>query len=134
MKAASDSAEALSAPRGFRAHCCRLGSIPAYSDWRSQPHILLRRTLAVLFRSLDRLAQRRVYHLLARSARPLVTDHPLVVDHVERRRGGEVPLRRDRSRTGVAGIDKGPPGYVLLVHHVLELLHVEATDVDADEG
>src|SRR5262245_57865691 len=36
--------------------------------------------LAVLLRRLDQLLQRRVHDLLARSARPLVADDPLVVD------------------------------------------------------
>src|SRR5262249_15952833 len=80
------------------------------------------------------LVQRCVDDLLAGSARPLVTDDSFVVDHIEGWRGGQVPLRRDRSRTGIASIDKGSPGYLLLVHHFLELLRVEATDVDADEG
>src|SRR5262249_47237310 len=67
---------------------------------------LPRRMLATHFRLFHHLVQRCVDHLRARSARPLVTDHSLVVDHIERRRGGEVPLRRDRSRTGVASVDK----------------------------
>src|SRR5262249_14936870 len=111
----------------------------SFSRWFGANKLLLsletlpRRMLAVPFRNSDHLVQRCVYHLLARSARPLVTDHSLVVDYIERRRGGQVPPRRDRSRTGVASVDKGPPGYLLLVHHLLELLRVEATNVDADE-
>jgi len=89
---------------------------------------------SVLFRNFDQLVQRCVYYLLARSARPLVTDHAPVVDHIKRRRGGEVPLRCNWPRTRVARIDKGPPVDLLLLHDLLELLRLEAADVDADEG
>ena len=89
---------------------------------------------SVLFRNFDQLVQRCVYYLLARSARPLVTDHAPVVDHIKRRRGGQIPLRRDRPRPGVARIDKRPPGDPLLGRHLLELLRVEPADVNADEG
>src|SRR5262245_47037598 len=58
--------------------------------------------LAVLLRRLEQFLQRRVHDLRARSARPLVADGPLVIDQVERRCGGEVPLHGDRPRAGVA--------------------------------
>src|SRR5262249_61274049 len=90
--------------------------------------------LAVTVRNLDQLLERRVNYFLTRSTCPLVTDDSLVVDQIHRRRGGQVPLRRDRTCTGVAGVNKGSPGDLLLGRHLLELLRVEAADVDADEG
>src|SRR5262249_6337981 len=60
----------------------------------------------VRFRLLEHLLQGGVNRCLARDPCPLVTDPALVVDYVERRRGGEVPLRGDRSRACVTRVNK----------------------------
>src|SRR5262245_11889529 len=82
-------------------------AIPSY--FVTSPRLIL----AVPLRRLDQFIQRFVDDLLSRWACPLVTDHALVVDDVKRRRGGEVPLRCDRSRAGVARVDEGSPGYLV---------------------
>src|SRR5690349_16272994 len=81
---------------------------------------------------LHQLLQGRVDGLLARPTDPLVPDHPPGIEDVERRRVRQVPSARDRPRTGGALVRERPPGQLLLLHHVFEVLAV-APDVHADQ-
>ena len=76
---------------------------------------------------MDQLFQGRLERFLPGAADPLVTDDPLDIDDIVRRRTG-VPLRRDRSARN------GSPGHLLLFHYLFELFRLVADDVDADQG
>ena len=76
---------------------------------------------------MDQLLQGHLDRFLPGAADPLVTDDPLDIDDVVRRRAG-VPPRRDRLARN------GSPGHLLLLHHLFELFRLVADDVDADQG
>src|SRR5262245_50271268 len=87
------------------------------------------------FRLLDQLFQGLIQDLRAgRAAHPLVPDHALVIEDVERRQAGQVPPGYDGPLSQGAWVSKRPPGQLLLVHRLLQLLGVVAVDVDADQG
>ena len=88
-----------------------------------------RRLLPVPFRLQNQLLQGAVDGFGAGGAGPLVPDHSLMIDDVERRRGGRLPLVTDRPR-----VRKRSPGQLLRFYRLLELLDVVAIDVDADQG
>src|SRR5262249_19168817 len=85
------------------------------------------RLLRVVFRVVDQLLQGPVDRLLPGAADPLVTDDPLDIDDIVRRRAG-IPSRRDRSARN------GAPRHLVLVHHRFELFRLVADYVDADQG
>ncbi len=83
--------------------------------------------LRVVFRLVDQLLQGPVDRFLPGAADPLVTDDPLDIDDIVRRRTG-VPPGRDRLARD------GSPGHLLLSHYLFELFRLMADDVDADQG
>ena len=70
-----------------------------------------------------------VDHLLAGMADPLVSNYTLVIEHVERRRGGRVPFATDGAVVG-----KRSPVEFLLLHDFFQLFWFVRHDVDADQG
>ena len=70
----------------------------------------------------DQLVHRLVDDLVARTTEPLVADHALVVDEVDRRRAGQVPFTGDGAPARArARVGERPPDQVLLVHDLLEV-------------
>ena len=82
--------------------------------------------LRVFFSLVDQLLQGHLDRILPGAADPLVTDDPLDIDDIVRRRTG-VPPRRDRLARD------GSPGHFLLFHDLFELFRHMADDVDADQ-
>src|SRR5215831_7132674 len=84
---------------------------------------------------VDQLLHGVVNDHLAGAAEPLVTDHAFVVDEVNRRGAGQVPLLGDGTPPLARGrVAERPPGKVMLLHDLLEGCGVRFTDVDADPG
>ena len=76
-----------------------------------------------------------VDHLFAGAAEPLVADHALAVDQLQRRRADQVPLRTNRTHVGpVAVVGERAPVQFFFVHHALELFRIVPVRVDADDG
>ena len=76
---------------------------------------------------MDQLLQGHLDRFLPGATDALVTDDPLAIDDIVRRRAG-VPPRRDRLARD------GSPGHLLLFHHFFELFRLVADDVNADQG
>src|SRR5262245_43911052 len=85
--------------------------------------------LAVPLHVFDQLLQSRVEDRLARAPRPLVPDHPLVIEDIEGRRAAQIPLMSNGLRFG-----KGSPVHFLLVHHLFEFFRAVRVNIDADQG
>src|SRR5262249_62151081 len=83
----------------------------------------------------DQLFHGVVNDLLAGAAEPFVTDHTFVVEEVNRRRAGQVPLLGDATRSRARRrVAERPPGKVLFLHDRLEGCGVRFTEVDADDS